>query len=141
MYNYFRKDVIALGICLYIALIGSLVLIISKYISRKIIHRIPQSNISPQPSISQTESFQMTTFHSTSRIIQVQPINKNDPGGDLFLLFTNIQLPWSLLCEKFLIPDGKRHYKNKLLSARDTTETIESGSLCITDLFQNKSAA
>ena len=141
MYNYFRKDVIALGICLYIALIGSLVLIISKYISRKIIHRIPQSNISPQPSISQTESFQMTTFHSTSRIIQVQPINKNDPGGDLFLLFTNIQLPWSLLCEKFLIPDGKRHYKNKLLSARDTTETIESGSLCITDLFQNKGGA
>ena len=141
MYNYFRKDVIALGICLYIALIGSLVLIISKYISRKIIHRIPQSNISPQPSISQTESFQMTTFHSTSRIIQVQPINKNDPGGDLFLLFTNIQLPWSLLCENFLIPDGKRHYKNKLLSARDTTETIESGSLCITDLFQNNSVA
>ena len=84
MYNYFRKDVIALGICLYIALIGSLVLIISKYISRKIIHRIPQSNISPQPSISQEESFQMTTFHSTSRIIQVQPINENDTG-DLFL--------------------------------------------------------
>ena len=113
MYNYFRKDVIVLGICLYIALIGSLVLIISKYISRNIIHRIPQSNILPQPSISQEESFQMTTFHSTSRIIQVQPINKNDPGGDLFLLFTNIQLPLSLFCEKILIPDAKRHYKNK----------------------------
>ena len=94
MYNYFRKDVIVLGICLYIALIGSLVLIISKYISRNIIHRIPQSNILPQPSISQEESFQMTTFHSAARIIQVQPINKNDTGGDFFLLLTKIQLPF-----------------------------------------------
>ena len=101
MYNYFRKDVIVLGICLYIALIGSLVLIISKYISRKIIHRIPQSNILPQPSINQEESFQFTTFHSTARIIQVQPINKSDTGGDLFLLFTKIQLPLCLFCEKF----------------------------------------
>ena len=124
MYNYFRKDVIVLGICLYIALIGSLVSIISKYISRKIIHRIPQSNILPQPSISQDESFQMTTFHSTARIIQVQPINKNDPGGDLFLLFTNIQLPLSLFCEKILIPDAKRHYKNKLLSAKGTVQVL-----------------
>ena len=101
MYNYFRKDVIVLGICLYIALIGSLVLIISKYISRKIIHRIPQSNILPQPSINQEESFQFTTFHSTARIIQVQPINKSDTGGDLFFLFTKIQLPLCLFCEKF----------------------------------------
>ena len=100
MYNYFRKDVIVLGICLYISLIGSLVLIISKYISRKIIQRIPQSNISPQPSINTEESFQMTTFHSTARIIQVQPLDKNDPG-DLFLLFTKSQLPLCLFCEKF----------------------------------------
>ena len=99
MYNYFRKDVIVLGICLYISLIGSLVLIISKYISRKIIRRIPQSNISPQPSINTEESFQMTTFHSTARIIQVQPLNENDPG-DLFLLFTKSQLPLCLFCEK-----------------------------------------
>ena len=112
MYNYFRKDVIALGVCLYISLIGSLVLIISKYISRRIIQRIPQSNISPQPSINQeesTESFQMTTFHSTARIIQVQPINKNDTG-DLFLLSTKSQLPLRLFCEKFgifLIPHAK----------------------------------
>ena len=70
MCKYFRKDVIVLAICLYISLIGSLVLIISKYFSRKTIQRIPQSNILQQPSINQEESFQMTTFHSTARIFQ-----------------------------------------------------------------------
>ena len=82
-------------------MIGSLVLIISKYISRKVIHRIPQSNILPQPSINQEESFQFTTFHSTARIIQVQPINKNDTEGDLFLLFTKIHLPCAYFMKNF----------------------------------------
>ena len=87
MYNYFRKDIIALAICISISLIGSLVLIISKYFSRKIVQGIPLSNILPQPTINQEESFQMTTFHSTARIIQVKPISKNYTG-DLFLIFT-----------------------------------------------------
>ena len=89
MYNHFRKDNIVLAICISISLIGSLLLIITiitKSISRKIIQRIPQSNFLPQLSINQVESFQMTTFHSTARIIQVKPISKNDTG-DLFWLF------------------------------------------------------
>ena len=87
MYNYFRKDNIVLAICISISLIGSLLLIVTKFISRQIIQRIPQSNILPQPTINQEESFQMTTFHSKARIIQVKPISKNDTG-DLFLIFT-----------------------------------------------------
>jgi hypothetical protein len=78
-----------------ISLIGSLLLIITKIISRKIIQRIPQSNILPQLAINQVESFQMTTFHSTARIIQVKPISKNDTGDLfwLFCLFTKNRLP------------------------------------------------
>ena len=86
MYNHFRKDNIVLAICISISLIGSLLLIITKFISRQIIQRIPQSNILPKLIINQVESFQMATFHSTARIIQVRPISKNDTG-DLFLLF------------------------------------------------------
>ena len=89
MYNHFRKDNIVLAICISISLIGSLLLIITiitKSISRKIIQRIPQSNFLPQLSINQVESFQMTTFHSTARIIQVKPISKNDTGN-LFWFF------------------------------------------------------
>ena len=85
MYNHFRKDNIVLAICISISLIGSLLLIITKSISRKIIQRIPQSNILPQLAINQVESFQMTTFHSTTRIIQVKPISKNDTGPSLQL--------------------------------------------------------
>ena len=41
--------------------------------------------------------------------------------------------------------DGLFWKKQKMIEeatiSRDTTETIESGPLCITDLFQNKSVA
>ena len=96
MYNHFRKDNIVLALCISISLIGSLLLIITKFISRKIIQRIPQSNILPQLTINQVESFQMTSFHSTARIIQVRPISKNDPGDLfwLFCLFTKNRLPF-----------------------------------------------
>ena len=82
--NYFRKDTIVVGICLSISLIGLLVSIISKYISRQIIQRIPQSNILTLPTIYQEDLFQITTSHSKARIVQVQSIYKNDTG-DLFL--------------------------------------------------------
>ena len=38
---------------------------------------------------------------------------------------------------------GKRqtHFELSLINPRDTIETIESGPLCITDLFKNKSVA
>ena len=49
---------------------------ITKIISRKIIQRIPKSNILPQPTNDQEQSFQMVTLHSTPRIIQIKPINE-----------------------------------------------------------------
>ena len=67
-----------------ITLIGSVVIIIKKLISRRIIQRIPKSNILPQRTNDREQSFQLETFHSTPRIIQVQPTNKNGTG-DLFL--------------------------------------------------------
>ena len=36
---------------------------------------------------------------------------------------------------------AEKHDQLELCLTRDTTETIESGPLCITDLFQNKSVA
>ena len=66
--------------CMYITLIGSLVILIKKRISRQIIQRIPKSNILPQPTNDQEQSFQMATFHNTPRIIQVQPINEYNSG-------------------------------------------------------------
>jgi hypothetical protein len=59
---------------------GWLVIIIKKIISRQIIRRIPKSNILPQPTNDQEQSFQMATLHSTPRIIQVEPINEYDTG-------------------------------------------------------------
>ena len=38
----------------------------------------------PRPTNNQEESFQMASFHSTPRIIQVRPIDKNY-AGDLSL--------------------------------------------------------
>ena len=76
--NHFRKDNILFAICLSITLIGSLVIITKKIISRQIIQKIPRSSILPQPTHNQGQSFQMTSF-------QVRPINKNDTGN-LFLL-------------------------------------------------------
>ena len=78
--DYFRKDNILFDICTYITLIGSLVILIKKRISRQIIQRIPKSNILPQPTNDQEQSFQMATLHSTPRIIQVRPINEYDSG-------------------------------------------------------------
>ena len=74
--------------CMYITLIGSLVILIKKHISRQIIQRIPKSNILPQPTNDQEQSFQMAIFHNTPRIIQVQPISEYNEinTGDLFLL-------------------------------------------------------
>ena len=97
--QYFRKDTIVIGICLSISLIGLLISIISKYISRQIIQRIPQSNILTLPTIYQEDLFQITTSHSKDRIVQVPPIYKKDTG-DLFLLFTPIKTSPVLFSEE-----------------------------------------
>ena len=55
-----------------------------KLISRQIVQRIPKSNILPQPTNDQEQSFEMATLHSIQRIIQVGHINRNDIG-DLLL--------------------------------------------------------
>ena len=83
--DYFRKDNILFAVCLSITLIGSLVIITKKIISRQIIQKIPRSSILPQPTHNQGQSFQMTSF-------QVRPINKNDTGN-LFLLCQKNGLP------------------------------------------------
>ena len=54
-----------------ITLVGSLVIIIKKLMSRQIVKRIPKSNILPQ---------QMITLHSTPRIIEVGHISETDTG-------------------------------------------------------------
>ena len=84
IYNSFRKDNILAAICIYITLIGLLVIIIKRLISRRIVQRIPKSNILPQPTNDQEQSFEMATLHSTPRIIRVGHINRNDTG-DLLL--------------------------------------------------------
>ena len=66
-----------------IILVGSLVIIIKKLISRQIVKRIPKSNILPQQRIDlepHSEALQMVTLHSTPRIIHVRPINETDTG-------------------------------------------------------------
>ena len=54
--------------------------------SRQIIQRIPKSNILPQPTNYQQQSFQMATLHSTPGGTQFRTINDNS-AGDLSLLF------------------------------------------------------
>ena len=49
----------------------------------------------PQPTNDREQLFQMETFLSTPRIIQVQPRNKNDTG-DIFLLGQKIVLPFQV---------------------------------------------
>ena len=44
------------------------------------IQRIPKSNILPQSTNDREQSFQLETFHSTPRMIQVQPIKRNGTG-------------------------------------------------------------
>ena len=68
---------------MYITLVGSLVIIIKKLISRQIVKRIPKSNILPKHRIDlepPSQSFQMITLHSTPRIIDVGHINETDTG-------------------------------------------------------------
>ena len=55
-----------------ITLIGSVVIIIKKLISRRIIQRIPKSNILGKPKNNQEQSIEMATLHSTPRIIKVE---------------------------------------------------------------------
>ena len=69
-----------------ITFIGSLAIIIKKVTSRQIILRIPKSNILPQPTNYQQQSFQMATLHSTPGVNQFRTINENS-AGDLSLLF------------------------------------------------------
>ena len=52
-----------------------------KYGSKQIIQRIPKSNILPQPTNDEEQSFQMATLHSTPTIIQVEHLKEYD-GGD-----------------------------------------------------------
>ena len=72
-------------ICIYITLIGSLVILIKKHVSKRIVLRIPKSNISPQPKNDTEESIQMSSLHRTPRIIQVGLTPRNNTG-DLLLL-------------------------------------------------------
>ena len=81
IYNHFRKDNIVFALCMSITITGSLVIFIKKIISRQIIQRIPKSNILPQPTNDQEQSFEMATLHSTPRIIRVGHINRNDTGN------------------------------------------------------------
>ena len=85
IYNYLRSDNILYMICIYITLIGSLVIIIKKYVSKRIVLRIPKSNILPQPNNDKEETIQLSTLHSTPRIIQVGLITKNNTGDLLSL--------------------------------------------------------
>ena len=66
-----------------ITFIGSLVIIIKKVASRQITQRIPKSNILPQPTNYQQQSFQMATLHHSTP--GVRTINE-DNTGDLSLL-------------------------------------------------------
>ena len=81
-------------------MIGSLVIIIKKLISRQIVNRIPKSNILPRNRIDlepHSESIQMVTLHSTPRIIQVRPINETDTVAyDTGI--SQLQLPCQFSC-------------------------------------------
>ena len=65
-----------------IILVGLLVIIIKKLISRQIVKRIPKSNILPQHRIVElpSQSFQMFTLHSMPRSIEVGHIIEIDTG-------------------------------------------------------------
>ena len=81
-----------------ITLIGSLVIIIKKLISRQIIQRIPKSNILAQPKNNQEQSIEMATLHSTPRIIKVGLTDKKT--------YKNV-----IQCSPFLLNNSK-HNKN-----------------------------
>ena len=65
-------------ICIYITLIGSLVIIIKKHVSKRIILRIPKSNILSQPKNNQEQPIEMATLHSTPRIINMYMVGITD---------------------------------------------------------------
>ena len=69
-----------------ITFIGSLVIIYKKVNSRQIIQRIPKSNILPQPTNYQQDSFQMATIHSAPGVTQGRTINENNTGDLLFIV-------------------------------------------------------
>ena len=71
-----------------ITLIGSLVIIIKKLISRQIIQRIPKSNILPQSNNNQEQSIEMATLHSTPRIINMHMVGLTDKNTNLTLSST-----------------------------------------------------
>ena len=81
-----------------ITLIGSLVIIIKKLMSRQIIQRIPKSNILAQPKNNQEQSIEMATLHSTPRIIKVGLTDKKT--------YKNV-----IQCSPFLLNNSK-HNKN-----------------------------
>ena len=107
IYDFFRKDNIIFALCICITITGSLVIIIKKIISRQSIQRIPKSNILPQPTNDQEQSFQMATLHSTPRIIQVQPINEYDSGD-----WWKEANATTLLCSPAVFPNNTKHNKN-----------------------------
>ena len=86
---------------------GSLLIFIKKIISRQIIQRIPKSNILPQPTNDQEQSFQMETFHTTPRTIQVQPIDESD--SDDWWKEANES---RILCSPTFFPNNTKHNKN-----------------------------
>ena len=64
-----------------ITFIGSLVIIIKKVNSRKVIQRIPKSNLLPQFTNYQQKSFQMATMHSKPGVTQSRTNNENNKGN------------------------------------------------------------
>ena len=53
-------------------------IIIKKHVSKRIILRIPKSNILPQPKNDQDESTQISTLHSIPQIIPFEPKDTGD---------------------------------------------------------------
>ena len=107
IYNHFRKDNIIHALCMSITTTGSLLIFIKKIISRQIIQRIPKSNILPQTTNDQEQSFQMATLHSTPRNIQIEHINKYD-SGDWWKEADEARI----LCSPTFFPNNTKHNKN-----------------------------
>ena len=84
-----------------ITLIGSVVIIIKKLISRQIIQRIPKSNILSQPKNNQEQSIEMATLHSTPRIINMHMVGLTNKKT-----YKNV-----IQCSPFLLNNSK-HNKN-----------------------------
>ena len=104
-------------ICIYITLIGSLVILIKKHVSKRIVLRIPKSNISPQPRNDNEETIEMSTLHSTPKIIQVGLTPENNTG-DLLLLcqyqifFKKEQTYFSVFSVRKMFPSAKKNLES-----------------------------